>query len=218
MISHQRFLAASVLAIALAASACGSDTTAQGSGTLRVSLTDAPFSTDSVSRVDVYVVRVDVKMSESDSAESTRSVTEDSAKTGGWTTVATPNSKLELLALRNGLSTLLGTAAIPAGDYRSVRLIIDPSQSSVTLKGGQVLTSTSSPSVSFPSAARSGIKINLSQPVTVVAGGTSNLLVDFDVAQSFVLRGNSLAQNGLLFKPTIKGTVTTGTTTTPAKP
>jgi hypothetical protein len=33
------------------------------------------------------------------------------------------------------------------------------------------------------------------------------MLVDFDVAQSFVIRGNSLDQNGLLFKPVIRGTL-----------
>ena len=45
----------------------------------------------------------------------------------------------------------------------------------------------------------------LDQPITVTSGSTTPLLVDFDVAQSFVLRGNSLAQNGLLFKPVIRG-------------
>ena len=35
-----------------------SDSTAQPVGTLHVQLTDAPFSSDSVSRVDVFVVRV----------------------------------------------------------------------------------------------------------------------------------------------------------------
>jgi len=33
------------------------------------------------------------------------------------------------------------------------------------------------------------------------------MVVDFDVANSFVMRGNSLAQNGLLFKPVIRATV-----------
>ena len=85
--------------------------------------------------------------------------------------------------------------------------MIDPSQSSVTLKNGTVLTSSSSPSVAFPSAARSGIKIKLDRPISLSGGGTTAVLVDFDVAQSFVLRGNSLAQNGLLYKPVIRGTV-----------
>src|SRR5205085_1940402 len=88
------------------------------------------------------------------------------------------------------------------------RLIIDPTKSSVTLKNGQVLSSTSSPSVTFPSASRSGIKIVLSKPVTIVAGTTTSLLIDFNVNNSFVMRGNSIQKNGLLFKPVIQATVT----------
>ena len=54
--------------------------------------------------------------------------------------------------------------------------------------------------------------------------GSQKVLVDFDVDKSFVLRGNSIAQNGLLFKPVIRavarditgsisGTVRSGTAT-----
>jgi len=86
-------------------------------------------------------------------------------------------------------------------------MVIDPSKSSVTLKNGQVLTNTSSPSVMFPSASRSGIKIALASPVVVGEDGKTTMVVDFDVASSFVMRGNSLAQNGLLFKPVIRATV-----------
>jgi len=48
----------------------------------------------------------------------------------------------------------------------------------------------------------------LTQPVAIVAGTTTNLLVDFDVNNSFVQRGNTIDKNGLLFKPVIKATVT----------
>ena len=208
-LTHHLKIGAALTAMALLAAACGSDTgtNTAGMGTLQIQLTDAPFSTDSVSRVDVFVVRVDAKQAESDSTDAARGASDDSASVNGWTTIATPKQKIELLALRNGVSTLLGDKSVTAGTYRSFRLIIDPAQSSVTLKNGTVLTSTSSPSVSFPSAARSGIKVQLDQPITIGAGATTKVLVDFDVAQSFVLRGNSLAQNGLLFKPVIRGTL-----------
>ena len=207
--THNMKIGAALTAMALLAASCSSDTgtNTSGMGTLQIQLTDAPFSTDSVSRVDVFVVRVDAKQAESDSTDAARGVSDDSASVNGWTTIATPKQKIELLALRNGVSTLLGDKSVTAGTYRSFRLIIDPSQSSVTLKNGTVLTSTSSPSVSFPSAARSGIKVKLDQPITVGAAATTKVLIDFDVAQSFVLRGNSLAQNGLLFKPVIRGTL-----------
>jgi hypothetical protein len=195
-----------VMAAALVAVACSS-TTAPGTGTLQVRLTDAPFSSDSVSRVDVFVVRVDAKQQSADDAEVAAGADDSKATANGWTTVAGPNQKIELLALRNGISTGLGATALPAGSYQSFRLVIDPSQSSVTLKNGMVLTSTSSPSVSFPSAARTGIKINLDQPIVVAADGTTTALVDFDVDRSFVIRGTSIASGGLNFTPVVRGTV-----------
>lgn len=211
MLSHNAGIrgAFGVVLVVAGALACAADSsvTGQDSGTLQIHLTDAPFSTDSVSRVDLFVVRVDGKQEESDSTSAARGASDDSASVDGWTTLATPKLKIELLSLRNGVSTLLGSAKVPAGSYRSFRVVIDPSQSSVTLKNGTVLTSSSSPSVAFPSAARSGIKIKLDKPISLSGGGTTAVLVDFDVAQSFVLRGNSLAQNGLLFKPVIRGTV-----------
>jgi len=184
-------------------SACSDSSTSQGHGMLEVQLTDAPFSSDSVKRVDIFVVRVDAKQASSDSADVARGATDDSATVNGWTTIATPKQTIELLALRSGLFTTLGAKSMSTGSYQSFRLIIDPSQSSVTLKDGTVLTSTSSPNVTFPSAARSGIKINLTTPVVVASSDTTKALVDFDVSQSFVQRGNAIATHGLLFKPVI---------------
>jgi hypothetical protein len=200
-------IAGIAFAVAAFAGACADATTAQGTGSLQVKLTDAPFSTDDVSRVDVYVLRVDVRTAAATDAEADADVADASASTGGWTTVATPDASIELLALRNGISTALGGASITAGDYQAARLVIDPSRSSVTLKDGTVLTSTSTPSVTFPSASRSGIKVNLDKPITIAADGTTTALVDFDVAQSFVLRGNTITSDGLLFKPVVRGAV-----------
>ena len=203
----------SVAAAAAAASlvlgtACSSDSTpaglsGNGNGTVITRLTDAPFSSDSVKSVDIFVLRVDARGTDTDSANTDKALTSDSASANGWTTLATPNASFDLLSLQNGITATLGQATIPAGTYNGLRLIIDPSKSSVTLKNGMKLTSTSSPSVTFPSAARSGIKVNLSSPVTVTDGGTTSLLIDFDVNGSFVQRGNTIDKNGLLFKPVI---------------
>src|SRR4051794_18622199 len=95
-------------ACVLAAACAGATTAAAGMGTLAVHLTDAPFSTDSVSRVDVYVVRIDARQRAADSTEAAKGADGDSAHADGWTTVASPNKKIELLALRNGATALLG--------------------------------------------------------------------------------------------------------------
>ena len=201
-----RLAALGVALVSATALVACSDTTAQGTGTLQLQLTDAPFSSDSVSRVDVYVVRVDAKAAETASAEMADGTSDTDAMTSEWTTVVTPDRLIELLALRNGITTTLGESKIAAGSYRSFRLVIDPSKSSVTLKNGTVLTSGSTPNVSFPSAARSGIKVKLDRPITIAADGTTLAVVDFDVSQSFVLRGNTIAESGLIFKPVIRGT------------
>lgn len=201
-------LAVVALVALVALAACGTTTpTAAGSGTLAVQLTDAPFSLDSVQRVDVYVVRVDARMADADSATAAMGAPDDSASAGGWTTLATPNQSVNLLAFQGGLALPLGSASIPAGSYRGFRLVIDPTKSSLTLKSGAVLSGTSTPSITFPSAARSGIKIMLAQPVSVTATRTTTVLIDFMVGDSFVMRGNSMSQNGLLFTPVIRATV-----------
>jgi hypothetical protein len=165
-----------------------------GSGALTVQLTDAPFPFSEVSTVDVFIVRVDAKI-----ADVTDSEAEDSTKSG-WITIATPNAAINLLSLGGGKTTTLGTTTVPTGLYRGFRLIIDPSQSTVTLKDG------THPDVKWPSAAQSGIKIHLDQPIEVTSAGTI-MIVDFDVGRSFHMRGNSISQNGLIFNPVIRATV-----------
>ncbi|MBI3504387.1 MAG: DUF4382 domain-containing protein [Proteobacteria bacterium] len=199
-----------VLSALVFASACGSNSspsTAAGTGTLAVQLTDAPFLTDSVRSVDVYVMRVDARVADADSATASKGASDDSVSTGGWTTIATPNKSVNLLAYQGGVTLALGQQAIPAGSYLGFRLVIDPTRSSLTLKNGMMMNSTTTPSVMFPSASRSGIKIVLSQPVPITANQTTTVLVDFMVANSFVMRGSSMAQNGLLFTPVIHATV-----------
>jgi hypothetical protein len=187
--------------------ACGTSTTEVGRGTLAVQLTDAPFPTDSVQRVDIYVVRVDARLADADSATAAKGATDDSANTGGWTTITRPNQVVNLLAYQNGTVLPIGNANITAGNYAGFRLVIDPTKSSVTLKNGAVLSGTSTPSILFPSGSRSGIKIAFPAAVHIAANDTTTVLVDFIVANSFVMRGNSISQNGLSFKPVIQGTV-----------
>ena len=172
---------------------------ASGSGTLVVQLTDAPFPFDSVKSVDVFVVRIDGKQAATDSADASKATADGEKDQGGWVTLAEPKARFDLLTLRDGKTALLGQKALPAGSYKSFRLILDPAQSSVTLKSGATVD------VQWPGAGRSGIKVQLAKDVTVGKDSTKALVVDFDVGESFVMRGNAM-RNGLLFKPVIKAT------------
>lgn len=181
-----------MLMAALVTAATVACSNSDGGGKLTVQMTDAPFPYSEVSAVNVFVVRVDARTSDATDAEAT-----NSASTSGWTTIATPNRAINLLSLQGGVTTNLGTTELSSGTYNAFRLVIDPAQSGVTLKNGTAVATD------FPSAAQSGIKINLSAPIEVTED-SSVLILDFDVGKSFVMKGNSISQNGLNFKPVIR--------------
>ena len=202
------FAVAALAGLSLVAG-CSDATSVAGNGTLAVRLTDAPFPVDSVKSVNVFVVRVDVK--QDDASDSTTANTDATSTTvsttearDGWQTIAKPDSLIDLLTLQNGVSTALGQSSLQAGTYRAMRLVIDPDSSSITLLDGTVLTSKSTPGILFPSAAQSGIKVYFTQPLDVAANATTTVTADFDVGQSFVLRGSSIMSSGLSFKPVVR--------------
>ncbi len=191
----------SAVILAAACTDKGSGPLGGESGQINVLMTDAPFPFADVKSVDVFVVRIDGKTAESDLTES-----ENESEMGGWTTLVSPNASINLLSLTNGKTANLGQATLPAGTYRGFRLIIDPDKSSVTLTDGSKAV------VKWPGSGKNGIKINLDEPVVI--GPTSpNLLLDFDVGRSFVMRGNLISKNGLLFKPVIRATTQQSTGT-----
>lgn len=197
-----------VATLALGALSACSDSSSPGSGEGRIAvrMTDAPFPLDQVASIDIFVVRVEAKNEVTTEDDAALDVEDNEAESDGWVVLATPNKSFDLMDLRNGVKVFLGDAVVQAGTYRSIRLIIDTQQSSVTLKDGTILTATSNPSIKFPSAGKSGIKVLFDSPILVAEGETEDVLLDFDAEQSFVLRGNTIMQNGLLFKPVIKAT------------
>jgi len=224
MSRSNRFAIAFSAATLLGVAAC-SDSTAAGTGTVGIRLTnqsvaasvaadivgseaESPLPPNSVKSVDIFIVRIDAKAQEPSDDDAAGDTEESESAKDGWVTVAEPNAKFDLMKLADGTNTFLGDAKVAAGDYNGFRLIIDPAKSSVTLNDEKntVIGGESIVGLKFPSAAKTGIKINLSGgPVEVKEGETSTLIVKFDVMKSFVVRGNSIEQNGLLFKPVIHG-------------
>ena len=202
----RRHLIGSMLVFA-ALAGCSDNGMGPGEGRIALRLTDAPFPLDSVESIDVFVTRIEAKAEATTEADAQASVQGDAASSDGWIVLATPNASFDLMDLQNGVSVSLGDAEIAAGSYRSLRLILDTNQSSVTLKTGMTLSGSSTPSILFPSAGQSGIKVQFDTPIEVDEGATTNVLLDFDAGESFVLRGNTILQNGLLFKPVIRATV-----------
>jgi hypothetical protein len=188
---RQSFRLFAAIALGTLGVAACSDSSGTGTGLLSVRMTDAPFPFSDVSRVDIWVVRVDARKSQPTDAQAS-----DASDQSGWVTVATPNTSVNLLDLRDGKTTNLGATTLATGTYNGFRLVIDPSKSSMTLTDG------TQPAIMFPSAAQSGIKINLDQPISLTENG-SVMTLDFDVGRSFVMRGND-ARNGFIFKPVIR--------------
>src|SRR5690348_4105398 len=125
----------------LFATACSDSTSPTGNnGTLVTRLTDAPFPTDQVKSVDVFVVRVDARQTDVTDADANTALDDQSSATSGWKTVARPNKSFDLLSLQNGIAATLGQANLPAGTYSGFRFVIDQSKSSATLKDGTVLS------------------------------------------------------------------------------
>ena len=173
-INHRYLCAALALAVA-----CGdgaSEPRFSGGGPTTFRLTDAPFPYDKVSRVDIYVVKLQASWAGDTSA----------AATNDFVTVAEVNRKINVLALEGGLTDLLGTANIPQGAIKAVRMIIDTDQSSITMKTGEVLTGSSTPGIAWQSSAGiATLNAEVADHIPVPEGGTE-VVVDFDIGRSFI--------------------------------
>ncbi len=85
-----------------------------------------------------------------------------------------------LLALSNGLDTLIATGALEVATVSQIRLILGPNNS--------VVVSNVNYPLSTPSAEQSGLKLQVHH--TLQAGVQYNVLLDFDANQSIVQTGN----------------------------
>ena len=180
------WLTASLLAVFVAGCGGGGGGTATpGTGTLGVSLTDAP----ACGFDKVYVTVVKVRTHLSSSAADTDA---------GWTDIALNTAqKIDLLRLNNGVLFNLGETPLEAGHYTQLRLVLDPN-TGAGLKNSVVPTGGVETALVTPSAVQSGIK--LVNQFDVGAGERVDLLLDFDACKSVVKRGNGT----YALKPVIK--------------
>ena len=195
-------------ALAVATVACRSNdanSLAPGAGATRTLLTDAPFPFDNVARVDLYVVSVSASLSPDTGAASSG---------GNFVTLATPNRRIDVLALQGGRTDELGSTTLSAGAFTAVRMIIDTDSSSITLKNGKKLTGSSSPRIQWQSSAGRPVLNALIQEQILVprAGGT--VVIDYDVGQAFIptqqLEPLS-PDSGFIFSPVLRAADATRT-------
>jgi len=186
------------------ASGCGGDDGGVGvktmTGTVSANLADAPLPIDSVARVDVFVVSLEASILNATDAE-----VANARGKNGWQTIASPNTSYNLLELRGGKTAALGGSRIETGIYRRFRLVIDTDKSSVTLKnGGRILTGTSTPGIRWPSAGQSGLKVEMTGTLGLARDEPAELLIDFNLEESFVVTGTTVSAGGLTFNPVLR--------------
>jgi len=138
--------------------------TAGIAGNLRLFLTDAPADYDAVW---VTTSRVEVSTVATDTGEET------------WVALADQPQTVDLLALRDDVTTVLGDSLLVPATYGQLRLIVDAA--SVVVDGvEQPLT--------IPSGAQTGVKIDLD--LTVEADQVYALVLDFDADRSVHQNGH----------------------------
>lgn len=151
-----------------------SDGSGDSSGTARAKIffTDAPFPFDSISRVDLYIAKVEASAN-LDSSQSAVGIS-------GWVTVAEPQRTFNLLDFQSGSSVLAGEADIPAGQYRAIRVTINTSLSRVVDSMGIEVP------VHWP--VNGVLVLNaFVEHALDVSGPNAHIVIDFDVSRSFLV-------------------------------
>lgn len=133
-------------------------------GNLRFFLTDAPDDFDEV-WVDVNSVEL--------------AFGADGA--GGWNTISSAPTSLDLLALQNDVTQALGDAQLEPGYYGQLRFIVSESY---------VIQDGEREELTIPSGTQTGIKLNLD--FEIEADTSYALVLDFDAAASIRRTGAGL--------------------------
>lgn len=178
MVLFRLFLA---LTLCLSLFSCNEKSTSaiEGTGVLRVMATDAPFNFDLVESAEITVGEILARRA-----------------SGSKITLSTKEVTLDLLKLRNGLVETLADVEIPVGNYDEILLIIR--NASVDMKDGRHFD------LKVPSGAQSGLKIFVKPDIVVASDMSTDVLLDFDLSQSFVPQSSGENITGFTFKPVIR--------------
>ena len=101
----------------------------------------------------------------------------------------------DLLTLQDGITATLADTPVPSGTYSQLRIVVAEA-SEVLLKDEETLVT-----LKVPSGTETGIKVLLNEFEISSDADLVEVLIDFDVAASFVKAG---ASGQYIFKPVIK--------------
>ena len=170
------------------------ETADQNTGNLKIDITDAPFPIELIDEANVTIDKIEL-----------RKTTEDSTDDGNpFTVVSEEVQTINLLNLTNGVTSTLADIDIDAGSYDLVRLYVADANISVV---DTVAGDTTMYDVKVPSGAQTGIKVFVDPAIEVTGGLTTELLLDFNLSKSFIVKGNPNTPAGIKgfnFKPVIR--------------
>jgi len=178
-------IASLLFAVSVVFTGC-QDSSGDPRGRLSIKVTDAPFPIKLIDEATVTITRVELR-SENESEENP------------FITVWEGEKEFNLLDLRNGVVEELAEVEVPAGSYKLIRIYVSDA--------GIVVMDEISYSVKVPSGSQTGIKMFIAPSLQVSGGLTAEVLLDFNLEKSFVLKGNIEHPEGIKgfnFKPVIR--------------
>lgn len=178
------------LSIFLLVSCNDDENSPQGTrGRINVHLTDSPYPIDLIKSAFVTIDKVEIRQH----LESSQGENEDS-----FIVISEAEMEIDLLKLTNGITEQIASVDLEAGTYNQIRLhVVD---ATIVLNDGTEFD------LKVPSGESSGLKIKFDPEIQITEGQTSDVLLDFDVSRSFVVKGNIGSKIiGFNFKPVVRG-------------
>lgn len=177
-----------ILFVSVFFAAC-STSSDDGTGTLKVGLTDAPANYEEVN-IDIQQVLVNRDEDAEEPENNTEGDDEENEEDNGWYSIMDDSITVNLLDYQNGDVLDLGEAELEAGNYNQVRLMLGDNNN-VVIDGKTYALTT-------PSAQQSGYKLNVNAEIE--NGQVYDLVIDFDASQSIVVTGNG----NYILKPVLR--------------
>jgi hypothetical protein len=170
--------------------------TEPGNGYVVLKLTDAPFPADEVAEANITVDWIQMLRYDGKNEQEGQEIHESDSTHILFELEDTVT--FNLIELKNGQTAILGEQEVPVGNYDEIRLHV--------IDAGIVLKDGSEYDLKVPSGSSSGLKIKLDPYLAVDDGSYAEVLLDFDVSRSFVVRGNlnKGKVNGFIFKPVVR--------------
>jgi len=173
-------------------SSSGPADTGSGTGTLAVSLTDAPAGGLKAVYVTIEEISVCAEATEADTDADVNAAAESCL----WEVIDTPGSTYNLLELVNGVTETLAVAELPVGTYHQMRLLVGSEADDGTNISGKshphpnylIDAFGKAHPLKIPSGLQSGIK--LESEFEIEENKYTEIILDFDAARSIVAHGN----------------------------